>query len=48
MIYHVLNRGNSGMALFHKPGDYEAFERLLEEGHEHAAVSIFGYCLMPR
>ena len=24
-FYHVLNRGNGGMTLFRKPGDFEAF-----------------------
>ncbi|HUT10851.1 MAG TPA: hypothetical protein VMY42_10165 [Thermoguttaceae bacterium] len=27
MVYHVLNRGNGRMRLFHKAADYEAFER---------------------
>jgi hypothetical protein len=30
-VYHVLNRGNGRMRLFHKAGDYEAFERVLAE-----------------
>jgi hypothetical protein len=32
LIYHVLNRGNGRMRLFHKPEDYAAFERVLAEG----------------
>ncbi|MEA1950115.1 MAG: hypothetical protein U9N87_01935 [Planctomycetota bacterium] len=32
MVYHVLNRRNGRMRLFHKPGDYEAFERVLAQG----------------
>ena len=31
-VYHVLNRGNGRMRLFHNDGDYEAFERVLTEG----------------
>jgi hypothetical protein len=31
MVYHVLNRGNGRMSIFHKAGDYEAFERMLAE-----------------
>lgn len=46
-VYHVLNRGNAGMQLFHKPGDYEAFQRVLEEGLERYPVELFTYCLMP-
>jgi hypothetical protein len=33
-IYHVLNRGNGRMRLFHKPEDYAEFERVLAEGLE--------------
>ncbi|MFZ5828744.1 MAG: transposase [Planctomycetota bacterium] len=47
MVYHVLNRGNGGMRLFHKAGDYEAFERVLAEGLARYAVELFTYCLMP-
>ena len=32
MLYHVLNRGNGRMRIFHKPQDFEAFERVLAEG----------------
>ena len=34
MVYHVLNRGNGRMRIFHKAEDYEAFERVLAEGLE--------------
>jgi len=47
MVYHVLNRGNGRMRLFHKAGDYEAFERVLAEGLERYPVELFTYCLMP-
>ena len=43
-IYHALNRGNRRMAIFHKDEDYEAFERVLNEGLEKypvLAVDIF-------
>ena len=29
MIYHVLNRGNGRMRLFHKDGDFHAFDGVL-------------------
>ena len=32
MIYHVLNRGNGRLRLFHTEGDYDAFEQVLIEG----------------
>jgi putative transposase len=47
MIYHVLNRGNGRMRLFHKRGDYEAFERVLGEGLDRYPVELLTYCLMP-
>ena len=31
MVYHVLNRGNGRLRLFHKDEDYDAFERVLAE-----------------
>jgi len=33
MVYHVLNRGNGRLRLFHKEGDYDAFERATGWGH---------------
>ena len=47
MIYHVLNRGNGRMRIFHKAEDFEAFERVLAEGLERYAVELLTYCLMP-
>ncbi len=35
------------MRLFHKPGDYEAFERVLAEGLERYPVDLLPYCVMP-
>ncbi len=46
-VYHVLNRGNGRMRLFHKDGDYEAFERVLTEGFDRYPVDLLTYCLMP-
>ena len=42
MIYHVLNRGNGRMRLFHKEGDYDAFERVLSEGLGRYSVDMLG------
>ena len=47
VVYHVLNRGNGRMKVFHKPGDYQAFADLLVDGKRKADVEIFGFCLMP-
>jgi putative transposase len=47
MVYHVLNRGNGRLRIFHKPGDYQAFLDLLVLGKERANIELFGFCLMP-
>ena len=46
LIYHVLNRGNGRMRLFHKPADFAAFERVLAEGLARYPVDLLTYCLM--
>ena len=46
-VYHVLNRGNGGVAVFHKPVDYGAFLDLLVEAKAKFSVRILGFCLMP-
>ena len=45
-VYHVLNRGNGRMLLFHKHEDFEAFERVLAEGLDRYPVNLLTYCLM--
>ncbi|MDZ4852716.1 MAG: transposase [Pirellulaceae bacterium] len=45
--YHMLNRANLRVEIFHKAEDYEAFERLIEEALDLFDVSLFSYCLMP-
>jgi putative transposase len=47
LIYHVLNRGNGRMRLFHKDFDFLAFERVLGEGLKRYPVELLTYCLMP-
>ncbi len=47
MIYHVLNRGNGRMRLFHNEDDYDAFEQILGEGLDRYPVELLTYCLMP-
>ena len=47
VIYHVLNRANGRLPIFEKPGDYEAFEQTLAEGHERFTMRILAYCVMP-
>ena len=45
-VYHVLNRGNGRMQLFHKHEDFEAFERVLAEALDRYPVNLLTYCLM--
>src|SRR5207247_9959502 len=47
-VYHVLNRGNGRATIFHKDGDYEAFERVLAQSLRHVpGMRLVAYCLMP-
>lgn len=47
IVYHVLNRANARMTIFEKSGDYEAFEKALEEAVERVEMRLLAYCLMP-
>ena len=47
IVYHVLNRGNGRAGIFHKPGDYDAFLRVLAEGLERVPCRLLTFCLMP-
>jgi putative transposase len=47
LIYHVLNRANARMTIFEKDGDYQAFERVLEEAVQRERTRLLAYCLMP-
>jgi putative transposase len=46
-VYHALNRGVARLTLFEKPGDYEAFERVLGEALQEHPTRLLAYCLMP-
>ena len=45
--YHVLNRGNGGVVVFHKASDYAAFLTLLQTAKSKYPVRVLGFCLMP-
>src|SRR5437762_1476266 len=45
-IYHVLNRGNCRMNLFHKDSDFAAFLKILEEACLRFKMRLLAYCLM--
>ena len=46
-LYHALNRGNLRATIFHKDGDFAAFEDILGEGLKLYQVQLFSYQLMP-
>jgi len=46
-VYHAINRGVARLPLFEKPGDYQAFERVLEEAQQKHPTRILAFCLMP-
>lgn len=46
-IYHVINRSNGRVKIFHTPQDYQEFEVLLQEVTETFGMRIFAYTLMP-
>lgn len=45
--YHVLNRAVGRATLFHKDGDYTAFETVLREAKVWQPMRVLAYCLMP-
>jgi putative transposase len=45
-VYHVLNRGNGRAEVFHKPGDFSAFVKLIGEAKGRYPVKVIAYCLM--
>ncbi len=45
-IHHVLNRGNRRQVIFHKPGDYKAFMRVLVEATARFGLKLIAFCLM--
>ena len=46
-LYHALNRGNLRATIFHKDGDFAAFENILGDGLKRYQVQLFSYQLMP-
>ena len=46
-IYHALNRGNLRATIFHKDGDYIAFEKILGEGLQLFQIELLCYIQMP-
>ena len=47
LVYHVLNRAVARLPLFEKPGDFDAFERVLVAALEEQPTRLLSYSLMP-
>jgi len=47
VVYHVINRANGRVPIFHTDNDYRHFELLLEEAKELTDMRILAYCIMP-
>jgi putative transposase len=47
IVYHVLNRANGKLNIFKKDSDFEAFERIIDQGLERIQMRLCGYCIMP-
>ena len=46
-LYHALNLGNGWARIFRKQADYEAFERILEEGLARYDLPLHCFQLLP-
>jgi putative transposase len=46
LVYHVLNRANGRLHIFHKPDDFAAFEQILTEALARFDMRLCGYCIM--
>ena len=46
-VFHVLNRAVARLTIFEKPGDYDAFLRVLDETWREVSLPIFAMVLMP-
>jgi putative transposase len=47
IVYRALNRAAARLPLFHKPQDYQAFERVMAEAMAAQPTRLLAYCLMP-
>ena len=43
-LYHAINRANQRDRIFHKDDDFEAFERVLDEGLQKFPVDLLICC----
>ena len=45
-IHHVTNRGNRRAVIFHKPGDFKAFVKVLKDAAAKFSIRPIAFCLM--
>ncbi len=45
-VFHIINRGNRGQALFEAPADWKKFVALLGEYFSSVSVTLYAFCLM--
>jgi putative transposase len=46
-VYHALNRAVARATLFHKPGDFAAFEKVLRQAKDWLPMRLLAYCALP-
>jgi len=45
ICYHVINRGNAQIEVFHKDGDYRAFVELIGLASQRIPMRVLAYCV---
>ncbi len=46
-IYHIINRANARLQIFHNDKDYKLFETVLREAKGRININIYSYSIMP-
>ena len=47
LCYHVINRGNNRVEVFHKDQDYLRFTEMMGEAVERLPMRVLSWCLLP-
>ena len=47
ICYHVINRGNAQMEVFHQGSDYREFVELIRLSSERISMRVVAFCVMP-
>ncbi len=47
ICYHVINRGNGRLVVFHKQADYLRFTEMIRQACERLPMRVVSWCLMP-